>query len=389
MSKIKLTKSDILVFYVYLLFQITHILYNVTVLTPYMKIFRILVYVFFMVIIFLNAKKYKIKEIFIMGILTLLIGVSTYITDKENLLIVMLFIISFKSIDFEKVIKYDIAVKIILITILLILYELGFTTEYVTYRADGTVRSTLGFTHPNVLGIYILSLCADVFYLNYSKKTLLFPIFSGISIIIVNNVSNSRTSTMCMVLLLVLWFFSLRKNNKKQIKSKLLKYSIFIFTGITYVFVCIYRMKSSFSFLLNKIFSGRLSYINNFLSEYTIKLFGNKVNFISTQQATGSVVQAWVLDNAYFYLLIVNGIICFIIVAIAYYLFLKKLTIENDKRLICIYIVYLFLGLTESNVFDITYNIFLICLGELVFKEYSKKYINNKGSESDDKEIIK
>lgn len=84
----------------------------------------------------IQTQKYK-KSIAILICITLIVTILSYIKSNENALVkLFLLIVASYGIEFEKLVKYDIKIKIILMLIVIISYNFGLTTVFIKYRDD-------------------------------------------------------------------------------------------------------------------------------------------------------------------------------------------------------------------------------------------------------------
>ena len=112
--------------------------------------------------IILQYKKidFKILPVFLFIILSLL----SFYYSKDNLpLMLCLVLLASRNIDFEDFIFKDFYFKFCLIMFVLLMHFAGLTNDYIVYRNIDSVRSSMGFSHPNTFGFYLMILCFDLF----------------------------------------------------------------------------------------------------------------------------------------------------------------------------------------------------------------------------------
>ena len=84
----------------------------------------------------IQSQKYKKRTVMLI-FLTLTVVILSYIKSNENALIkLVLLIVASYGIEFEKIVKYDIKLKTILMVIVITAYNLGLTTIFIKYRED-------------------------------------------------------------------------------------------------------------------------------------------------------------------------------------------------------------------------------------------------------------
>ena len=103
----------------------------------------------------------------------------------------------------DKFIKFDIKLRASLVGLLFVTYFLGLTNSEVMYRDNGIARYSLGFQHPNLLGAYVLSICAEYIYLRYKKINFVDYIVLVVVTILLTIITDSRSAQIGMILLLI------------------------------------------------------------------------------------------------------------------------------------------------------------------------------------------
>ncbi len=138
-KKIKLEKisfNEILYMLIYTMTLTSTMLGQITVLKAPLKIMSNLAIIIMLIKFIVQSTKYKKKTLLIM-IFTLLIATISYIKSGEIVLIkLVLLVLASYGIEFEKIVKYDIKLKSILMLIVIIAYNLGMTNVFLKYRDD-------------------------------------------------------------------------------------------------------------------------------------------------------------------------------------------------------------------------------------------------------------
>ena len=320
------------------------------------KYFALLLLFFGILIQMGKIKKRKIPLILGVSILFFI----SFITCKDYSLLFLVFLLFYmQGIDFNSFIKKDMYFRIIAIILVLLAYKLGLTDNYYALRENGLVRSSMGFSHPNSFGIYIMCICADYIYLKLGKLKLYDYIIFSILIYIISIYSNSRTSQIAILMLLIFCII-INKFKFDFTKSKTAKMFIL---GLPFLLILIslylgmnFEYNSKFS-SLNKILSGRLSYANYYLNHYSFNLFGN--NLLTTSNLINQD-KPLILDNSYLTLLLKFGVVSTII----FICIIEKIMIDGfrkeNKTLILIMIVLLITSFSENYLFQYQTNVFLL-----------------------------
>ena len=101
---------------------------------------------------------------------------------------------------------------------------------------------------------------------------------------------------------------------------------------------------------INELLSNRVYLQSVFYNEYGITLFGNNIDYERT------------LDNGFLKVLLNFGIITSLFFIVIYWLTFKKCYKEKNYVLIYIFMILLFFSFSESSMFYIYNNIFMIYL---------------------------
>lgn len=321
--------------------------------------------------ILIQSRFYKIKTVLFIALVLMICLYSYTITNNSNIMILFFFIFSMRNIDFDKFIKLDIKFKIIFLMFNIIFIYLGVLKNVISYRSDGTIRQALGFSSPNSFGGIVMSICFEWVYLkrkNLNSMVYVY-LFLLIAVILIDVLSNSKTSEICIVLFMLILFVY-----KKNIYlKKLIPYMPILLTVISIILVYLYGKQNAMAIKLNEILTTRLECAYNFFELYDVNLFGNK--FISSDVWLGYINT---LDNGYLYLILNQGILLYVFV-IYINIRLFKLAIKNDDRfLLSILIVFLFYAFMERTAYFVIYNVFLLYAKDLFYNNGIEKDNNNE-----------
>ena len=361
-------------FYIaYTLFILYSMFSNVKFLSDYRNIVIKIVYVMLILIFIIQSKKYSIKSMIIVIVLSTIL-ITSWIVSKSNTLIpLLLFILASKNMEFKKIVNYSWKLKTIFLFLIIGLYFLGFTDNYYMYREDGTLRSSMGFSHPNAFGIYILSICCEYIYVRYPKLKFIEALsIIGLSFL-VSNFSDSRTSQILLIILVLMVMFL----NKRKIEiifanrfiNKIVLSLFIIITIVSLGFAYNYNPNNEFMYKVNKIVSGRIRLANIFLDKYSVNLFGNDLEIVTTKQSKETGEQTQVLDNAYIKIILCYGVSTYLLFALGVYCNFKKAIDSKDYIFCIIFIIYLLLGITENALYYLYENIFLIYISIYLYNK--------------------
>lgn len=363
----KISISNVIFYISYIMLISNVMLSKVTFLEPILNFMQLLALSLMGILIVLKNQRVK-KNTFIQMVIFTIIIILSYISSyhssvRDSSLVMMLFVLfSAKSMEFDSLIKMDFKIKCILFIMELIFYFFDLTSGNSILYRENTIRYTLGFGHPNILAITLVSIILEYFYLKKEKIKKIYLLPLAIFIIIIDLLTDSRSSLILLILVFILFLFNnslLRLVYNKKMK-KIVVNSFFIFTFVSFLLVFLYSSHTKVGLILNKIFSNRLYYISKILNYYDVNLLGQ--NLILTGEEAISLYGNYTqtLDNCYIYLLFRFGIFSFLIMG---YIFKKNFEMAyNEKKTYLIWILFFFMiyGLMEKYTISIFYNVFIL-----------------------------
>ena len=212
----------------------------------------------------------------------------------------------------------------------------GITVDWIVNFTYGTGHS-MGFNHPNNLGVIILSIVASWLYLYPNVK---FPLLFGVPTIaglIIWKIAAARTSA--ILLLAIPWLIFLFKSTKKFNFQNILKWEFWIV--ILAFLLSIYLMyRIGLRGSMNN-FESRFNMPYILYNQYGINLFGSKLPLVGSREALQYKVQSIILDNAYLRVLLINGILTTLIIIGLYAVLINNA--YKSKKYILLIIIVLFI----------------------------------------------
>lgn len=379
MRNIVIKKFDFLTYSAYVLFLFYWMFSSVKGLDN-IRIFSIkMCYVVLVISCILKMLKMRKKELLIALICISISAISYAIVDSNYILLIMLFCISLKNIDFNHFVKLDFVLKIIFLLIIVSLFYLGFTENYYLYRSDEIIRKSMGFSHPNVFGTYIFSICSEFIYLyyNHKQKALKYIVMLVLGIV-VWYFCNSRTAIFGITLLAFIAFLYDKGIISKLMKNKkiisMVKTSFVLFTLITFLFVLLYNQRNTVALKINNLVSNRLYMASYYTQKYDVNLFGTDIELLGTKQATeeNKKSKARILDNSYAMIILNYGMAVYAMLVYLYYQSNKRAIQEKNYILVFIMLLFCIYGLMENVLIFLQYNVFLLYLFQGSFIDQRK-----------------
>lgn len=331
------------------------------------EIFKISIPIVLLIICLIQGEKYDIKAIIGILVIICLSVISNIYTKNSTFLYLAGFIIASKDIQNESIIKYDIKIKIFSLIFVMICCWLGLADNVISYRSDGTIRYSLGFNHPNTIGMCLFSICCGIMYLYYNKQKPIKYILALLAYIGCTYICDSRASQIGIILLILLSII-LPKIKKNGVTKFIFQYMHIILFVLSIVITILYSNGFEIAKTLDKTFNTRIYWMSRFYNYYGFNMFGH---FFADYGIRGYNALG-VLDNAYIHLVIHYGIIMTTVIFIALTIFLKKAYLEENMNVFIYIIPVLIYGLMEKNIFEPIVNVIMIFLNSLLYlkKEY-------------------
>lgn len=328
------------------------------------------IFILFCMLFGVIFNKYTKKEVLILVILCIALFLVRIFADHSPLLDLLIIVNAARYVSLDKLLKVYLAVLSICSLMIVILNHFSIISDRVVFR-DGIARLSLGFWHPNTLGIVLVNIFILSLYL-YKRKTVFFLIFFNILSILSYQVTGSRTTLILIFLISIVSVCQMVLNERfyKFLKSKYL--IIIVFTScltFSIISASLYLNGNELMMRLSDLVSNRIMLGARFLNDYGISFFGDKVEYSSPNSLTQSVIgfSYAVLDNIYLKYIINYGLVSTLILGC--YLFMVSNKLQDEKRLSwnIYFSIFLIYGLSEQSVFTWTTNFFML-FGVILFK---------------------
>ena len=316
----KKSLSNEMFYIAYALLMATVMFSKVPSLNIVLSLFQIIGIALLSIVIILKNKILKKNTLVKLIFITIISLISYYLSRNSTISdssIVMLILIVFaaKNIEFDKIVKFDLKIKLIFLIMVIALYFLGLTNGGEVIYRDGVARFSLGLGHANILGITMASIILEYIYLKREKINKLHLISLLIGLVVISYVTSSRGSLVLVGLMFLLVLFKKQIYNivyKKNVRSIVIN-SFLLLIILSLFMTMLYSNGSSFGILLNNLFSNRLYYINNFINYYDLTLFGQNLIFSGSDAVNLYGTYTQILDNCFIYLILRFGIVSFVI----------------------------------------------------------------------------
>ena len=310
---------------------------------------------------------YTYKQLLRIGIVSVPIIVSAYVSSYYILLSAWMFVVAGKGLNFDKAVRLMRNILIVMIPSIFCLCWTGVLDDYTLYRYN-RLRHSFGFSHPNQMALRIFQLVVCVTYLKQKKISLSNYICIFLALLFCWVFPNSLTSCICLIILFVLLLFLIvlqRKGNRGlQAFSRGLLIGAILVNIFSIWLSCIDLRGHAFLTRINAFMSYRFSLGYQDYRLYGIKLFGNKIQTGEIQSLLiGMVNHIW-LDNAYMSLLLRFGVIVYVMFSLYYIYCIHFFNRQEKKNYVLLIILFLYAvyGMMEEGLISMKHNIFLLSL---------------------------
>ena len=323
---------------------------------------------------------YKKKELFIIAVVSIPIIISAARSSNYSLLSALMFIIASKNTDFEKSISVAYKILCIMIPLVIVSRFLGIIDDYIVMR-EGIVRYSLGFSHPNQLGLRLFQLLACHLYINRNKLKSYNYFIAIVIVVLIYLIPNSKTAYICTFLLILLLMIYEIFQKHNQLMIEIYGRVLILFSVAFNVLSVIWSLIDvRCNFILHQIdlfMSRRFSYCYQVFQLYGISVWGQKIYISEDEVKLAGIIGKLYLDNGYMAIMIRYGIIVYIVFSICYLLAMHNFKKKNQYFLLIILFVYALYGVMENGIYMVTHNIFLISLGNMLYEKSIRKAREN------------
>lgn len=294
-----------------------------------------------------------------------------YVQSLElGIFFIMFMMLGMKNVSLQKVFRIGLWVWSVCAVVLCLI---SFTRlEHTVYRVSEKLglgyifRWSLGFTHPNILHITYLTLCALIIYEladRFSLKHFVILMFGNILVFLY---SISYTGFAIVTILLLGGMYAKIRLRfcliEKILVNLVLPVILFISFALPFM---LYDFRFEAPLIkINDLVNTRINIAHLFLVPECMSLFGVKMSYLAQTQYYLSI------DSSYVWAFIHYGIIPFILLMLAYLVLIADCTRKQRTRELVLIICFLGAGYTEQLLFNTSFkNITLLFLGELLFRQ--------------------
>ncbi len=281
-----------------------------------------------------------------------------------------MFIVAAKNVEFKQIIHTAYKILLIMIPIIFLLCLAGIIDNRILMR--GSVRRySLGFSHPNQLGLRTFQLAACHCYVDKDKLGKWNYVIIFLLTVFLVRIPNSQAAyiTMGMFLFMLLTYKYIVRNKAMYIDlfKKCMLFGTFCLSLFSVIFSGINTNKYYILAKLDSWLSSRFSVCHKVWSLYGVSFFGQRIYVTEDERRLVGIKNPLWLDNAYVSILLRYGILVFLIFCFGYLYLIKIVEMQKDDVLMIILFLYALYGTIETGLYMITHNIFLIAFSVLIY----------------------
>ncbi len=354
---------------------------NAAVTADYIARFLFVLFLGVCIASLIMRRDYTVMEILSIGGILILGGLSYFLAGTHVFLDFTLIMAISKGIDFKKFIKRLIVFLVVFILVMICLTGLGILSSAIrekTYISQ--TRYSMGFNHPNVLGVLIFELIAAVVVLERKNlKAVHLWLLLGLGLVFYwITGSQSSLVAVCLLIAAALLYKLLARKALTPRQMKIVITVVLIVAVIT-VFLLIYYYWGRSEEMAYQNLAGRIRQAQRYFNAYGVNLFGTDFLTGNYVALPGYAPAYSYLDNGEAWYLLRLGIVGFTVFFYTYIRMLIK-TINRREFVLCIVAtVFLVYSLTESTSLRVPFDFMIIYAGTMLYSGNTYRKMRSKG----------
>ncbi|WP_026491280.1 hypothetical protein [Butyrivibrio sp. XPD2002] len=334
---------------------------RVTVLVSIMLVVQI---VFF--------QSYTKYDMAIISSITALVLIATINSGFQYLLAAWLFIVASKKCHLKQMAKVAFVVLTVGIVFVIFLYKINYIPDYVMYR-HGMPRHSLGFAHPNQLGLRVFQWILCFSYAFWDSFGLAHFTVVGVVGYWMHRVTDSQTATICVLayitLILILKILERKESNLIDYVNVILRIGSALIGILSILFTVVDIRLIPTLGLIDQLISRRFYWAHKVYKRFGSSLLGKKFSTAAVENGIIRIRARMYFDNGYANLWLRFGTIIFVLFIVGYYLLMKKNA--KNRLLLVILFIYSIYGIMEAGLVQLTHNVFLLAFAQVIYKDNS------------------
>lgn len=317
----------------------------------------------------LISQRYDLRSLVLIGIILITFLISNRTSHSLQLVWILLFICAAKGVSFRSVAKICLVVYSSALVVGILGWGLGLAEAVEAMRPDNMgMRTSLGFRHANSLGYIAMTVAFSFLVLRFPKYQI-YDVLAVLAIAFgVIATSGSRTAffAICIGLAIALAYRFCKDKEKCGIFSLICALSLGLLFLLSTLLMIVYNPNDISLVNLNHFLSYRLSYANHYFTHYSVAAIGSNIPEELLMNTT-SVVDGFVVDNAFCNLCLRFGLVPATVFVGAWVLVFIKAYKENYVGP-CILALALWIAVafSESTVLIFSSNFGLVAIAPLL-----------------------
>lgn len=375
-DKLKISLGDDLIYIAFTLWYATELMFNTSLKSIVgidIKVFNDIVSWLVLMMLMVQIvffQRYSLKSLIVISCITAFVIISILISGSRFILSTWIFIVASKNINMDRLIRTARNILLVGILIVLLSFSMGLLEDVITYRGD-IVRHSMGFSHPNQLGLRVFQFVICTLYLDRERLRFRNFIIIVAAAVFCYLVPNSKSATMMLFLLLLLIIFykiiRLINKNRGLFYSRILIFGMITVNLMSIILSTTGLLRNEFFSRFDKIISTRFSESYRVFQLYGIKLLGNLIYVTDKERQIAQIPYKLWLDNSYMFMLLRYGVITFLLFSLFYLIGALYFEKNGENILVIVFFLYSIYGIMETGMFMVQHNVFLLSLGLVLY----------------------
>lgn len=305
-------------------------------------------------------------------ILVALGGITWVVGGSSRLFWAILVVLAAGEVRIKDISRLVLMLSLFVTGLALVLWSTGAVGDAVEASTAARERVSLGFGHPNTLGLMLFTICVSLSVLRNDHA----PVFQSLICVVCAAVTyilpNSRTFAFALVawpvLLWVLFFTKSRPRARLGLIALLGAGVLLVIVG-SLVSMVFFDGNNELWAKLDGVLSGRLWYQSHYYALHPISLFGYEFSEFGTMVISGKE-EFFVVDNVFCHIYLRFGLVGTAIVVISLFALSRKALREGYSGIMVVGLLFFaLLGVVEGCFLLIAHNFFLFSLSTLASGE--------------------
>lgn len=311
-------------------------------------------------IIFLQ--EYSRGQLTAISLLSAVILISAQSSAVYTMLSLWLFILAAGKTSFDDIVRQAYRILLVMIPLVILFHALGLLPGYNIHRGR-LLRYSLGFSHPNTLGMRVFQLITCRLYCHRSSIRVRDFLYTAAACVFIFAVPNSQSPLVCVSVLLIGLILDRICRLMGPFFTELYRSALLILAALLNIFSVLWSLagpdSSSLVSSLNEFLSNRFLACHRVFQIYGISVWGNRLSTGFGSDTISRLSERLYLDNAYMALLLRFGVLIYLSFSaalIAAIFFYKR---KGDVIPFLILFTYSVYGIMENGLFKLSDNVFL------------------------------